>query len=139
MPSSSVGLPCSHYVRLAQIYMAEQQTIDCSAMSSLSVDLSVSVCNSKLSLSDIFIAEYKGNCLMFVIFCCFRIVKHFDVSHCIRHKAGTLGTSLSPVDLKLINFWFEFFNKVGIFMIGKDQIFRKCKKPDIEIFISYTL
>jgi hypothetical protein len=24
-------------------------------------------------------------------------------------------------------------------MIGKAQIFRKCKKPDIEIFISYTL
>jgi hypothetical protein len=64
---------------------------------------------------------------MFVIICCFRIVKHFDVSHCIRHKAGTLGTSL------------KFFNKVGIFMIGKDQIFRKCKKTDIEIFIAYTL
>ena len=41
--------------------------------------------------------------------------------------------------VKLTNFWFEFFNKVGIFMIGKDQIYRKCKKPDIEIFIAYTL
>ena len=41
--------------------------------------------------------------------------------------------------VKLTNFWFEFCNKVGIFMIRKDQIFRKCKKPEIEIFISYTL
>ena len=40
---------------------------------------------------------------------------------------------------KLTNFWFEFCNKVGIFMIRKNQIFRKRKKPDIEIFISYTL
>ena len=34
--------------------------------------------------ADIFIAKYKGNCLMFVLFCCFRIVcgivKHLDVS-----------------------------------------------------------
>ena len=43
-------------------------------------------------------AKYKGNCLMFVKFCYFRIVTHFDVSHCIRHKAGTLGTSLLPED-----------------------------------------
>ena len=35
--------------------------------------------------------------------------------------------------------WFEFFRKVSIFMIGKVQIFRKCKKLDIEISISYTL
>ena len=69
------GLLRSHYLRLAQIDMAEQQTIaHCSAMSSLSVDPSVSVCDSKLSLSNIFIAKYTGNCLMFVIFCCFRIV-----------------------------------------------------------------
>ena len=38
---------------------------------------------------------------------------------------------------KLTNFRFEFSNKNGIFMIRKDQIFRKCKKPDIENFISY--
>ena len=41
--------------------------------------------------------------------------------------------------VKLTNFWFKFCNKVDIFMIRKDQIFRKRKKPDIEIFISYTL
>ena len=41
--------------------------------------------------------------------------------------------------VKLTNFWFEFLNKVRIFMIGKAQIFRKCKKPDIETLISYTL
>ena len=41
--------------------------------------------------------------------------------------------------VKSTDFCFEFFNKVGVFMIGKAQIFRKCKKPDIEIFISYTL
>ena len=43
-------------------------------------------------------AKYDGKYQMFVIFCCFYVVKHFNVSHCIRHKAATLGTSPSPVD-----------------------------------------
>ena len=72
--------------------------MDSSTMSSSSVDPSVTGCDSKLSFSDSFKANYEGNCLMFLIFCCFVTVKHFDVSHCIRHKTETLGTSLSPVN-----------------------------------------
>ena len=77
-------------MQVAQIDMAEQQTI-AQQCPSFSVDPSVSVCDSKLSLSDIF-------SLIFVIFCCFHIVKHLDVSHCICHKAKTLSTSLLPVN-----------------------------------------
>ena len=80
-------------------YLLEEfvAAMDCSPMFSLSVEPSVTLCDPKLSLSDSFKANYKGNCLMFLIFCCFVIIKYFDVSHRIRHETETLGTRLSPV------------------------------------------
>ena len=37
----------------------------------------------------------QATVLRLVIFCSFHSSKHYDVSHCIRHKVGIFGTSLS--------------------------------------------
>ena len=64
---------------------------------------------------------------MILIFYCFGTVKHFEV-----HTVETLVTSLSPKKSKaqsliaiLANFWFEFFDTIGIFITGNDETLRK--------------
>ena len=59
---------------------------------------SVSVCDSRLLFSDIFLVFQKKDASTvwrLVIFCSFYSDKHCAVSHCMRHKAGIFGTSLS--------------------------------------------
>ena len=92
--------------------------------------------------------KHKGKCKMFVIFCCLCIVKHFDVSHCIRQKAATPVVpafcqqivSKSSFNLKIDKPLVRILQQGWYFCDQKRPNFSEnAKKTDTEVFISYTL
>ena len=62
------------------------------------------------------------------------ISKDRAVSHCIRHRPRDEMLGISLI-IKLTNFWFEFFRKTGIFMIGKTN-FQKIQVQSCTNFTS---